>query len=91
MCKVLGIILGVVIMERTFAKARRDARRVERLRSAIRSPAVAHCSALAGVEPRAGAKTELANNILGARRLIGVSLGVCNLVQATGERYYVFA
>src|SRR4030095_9215412 len=89
--EVLGIIFRIVIMERTFAKARRDARGIERSRPAIRSPAVAYCGALAGIKPCAGAKTEWANDILGPLRLLGVRLWVCNFVQATSERYYVFA
>lgn len=91
MCKVLGIILGIVIMERAFAKARRNACCIEGPGTTICSPAVADGGAFAWIESRTGTKTELANNVLRSRRLIRLYLRVRDLVQTISERYYVVA
>jgi hypothetical protein len=78
-------------MKRAFAKAGRDSRGIEGPGGAIRSPAIADGCALPGIESRAGAETELANNVLRSCGLIGLWLRIGDVVRAIRERYYVVA
>ena len=91
MGKVLGIILRIVVMKRALAKAGRNSRGIEGPGGPIRSPAVADGRALPGIESRAGAKTELANNVSRSCGLIGLWLRIVDVVRAIRERYYVVA